>query len=366
MYPVSDLFKAELKHSHKIATKVEVYNNGALVQELNVIGGQVNASDDAAIRRRCKFTVVDRDGSLVPTSADSLLAPYGNEVRMYRGLGMPENTEELVPLGIFNISAVQVVDTGEGVKIFVEGFDRARKVQRNRFTFQYIIGAGSNYATAIQDLIEDRYPGLTYNFMPVTTTTPLLSFESGSDPWEAAQKMATSIGAELYFDVEGVCVLRPIPDPATDPVVWTYAEGAEATILHVEKKSSDERTYNHIIVTGESSNAPPVRAEAKDDDPSSPTYYLGDYGDVPYFYKSAFITTQAQAQAVADALLLRTLGVVEQVNFTAIVNPAHEVGDIIEITRGRAGINARYVLTDFNVNLDPQQPMNASTRRRQA
>jgi hypothetical protein len=107
-----------------------------------------------------------------------------------------------------------------------------------------------------------------------------------------------------------------------------------------------------------------VRAEAVDDNPASPTWVEGPFGDVPLFYTSALITTVDQAQDVADAMLLRKLGLVEGLRFAAIPNPALDVDDVVQVTRLRARVDALHVVEQFNMGLQPSSPMQVTTRKR--
>lgn len=281
-----------------------------------------------------------------------------------------EYREEYVPLGVFGIEEVTVADGGDNFNIQVEGVDRAMRVERARFVNNYVIPEGTNYATAIRNMIDSVVPGLTYNFMTTTRTTPKLVFggsggTGGGSAWENGQHMAKAIGAELYFDVNGVCVLAPIPDYSTAPVVWEYQEGPTSLLLYASKGLAREGVFNHVIAQGESSsNTEPVQAEAMDLDQSSPTYVLGKFGRVPMWFRSEKIKTTAQAQDVADGLLRLHSGLNAQVYFIGIVNPAHDAGDVIAIVRERAGITGKFVLEKFNIPLTYSGSMNATVKER--
>jgi hypothetical protein len=47
----------------------------------------------------------------------SVFLPYNREVKIYRGVQYQDGTEELVPLGVFQITTVEITDTSMGVKI---------------------------------------------------------------------------------------------------------------------------------------------------------------------------------------------------------------------------------------------------------
>lgn len=365
MYAVSDSFKAALRSSHRITTSAELWTGGSasaaseLVTTLEVIDGGVTVDRAAACRRACSLTLLDRDGTLTPSTLADALAPNGAEVHVYRGvLG-----EQDVPQGIFGIDDVDIGDTPQGLTLSLQGFDRAKAIQRAKLTDLHVIDEGINYADAILDLLVSRFPTLVSSFMTTEFTTPQITLDEQADPWVEAVAMARAIGAELFFAVSGVAVLQPEFDPASVAVDFEYSEGAEAMILGVSRKLSREGVFNHVIVTGEPVNgATPVRAEAIDDDPSSPTYIDGAFGDVPYFETSELVTTEEQAQAMADALLLSKRRVVESLSFPTIVNPAHDGGDVVTVTRARANVSGRYVLEAFNVPMTASESMTAAVR----
>ncbi len=367
MFPISAAFRAALADNHDTVVLAELLLNGVLVRTLEVTSGSVTVDTQNAIRRRFSATLTDPDGSLTPKSASDLLSPITTEVRLARGIRFTNGTTEMIPLGVFDISDVEIEDSGDGIEIALSGFDRARKVQRARFIDPYTIMSGTNYSTAIRDLIEFVAPGNTFNFIATTATTPTLTFNSGDDPWAAASGMAASLGAELFFDPAGVCVLRRIVRDEDATPVWIYQEGEDATLLGVSRKISDSQTYNVVVAsTAENTDdaIAPVRAVVRDENANSATFYAGPYGTVTRFFSSPFLRTEQQAFDAAKAILERALGIVEDVQFTAIVNPAHDTGDVIQIIRPAAGINSRYTIESLTIPLAPDESMSATTKKR--
>lgn len=376
MRTISSDFIARMVKGGPIVTRCEVLDNGVVQRTLDISAGSVQVDLNDAIRRRAKISLTDPDGDLTPAKATDLLAPFGNELRLHRGYeltpsGLTPAVQEILPVFTGGISGVQVNDTPSGLTIDVDAYDRARRVQRSQWVNPYVIGAGTNFGTAVQDIVRNRYPLLTegdFLFTPTSYTTPKLVFglDNSRDPWKAAQDMAASVGFELFFDAMGVCTFQPIPDYGSQVPVFTYAEGEEAIILGVQRSTVDEETYSHWIVSGTSSSntGVPPRGEAKDTNPESPTYYLGDFGDVPNFWSSPYVVSVAQATTIATALLNTTLGSMEEVNFPAIVNPAHEAGDVVAIVRKRARIDDVYVMENFSIPLDVGGIMSVKTKRK--
>jgi hypothetical protein len=364
MYGRSDAFDAAIIDSHNPRVVADLLFGGdVVVADLPIIGGNVQVDGSAAIRRRCNLTLVDDDGTLTPNDSSDALSPYGREVRIRRGVQLLDGSLEYVPVGTFRISTVDVNDAGNDRKLTIAGFDRARSISRARFESPYVIAAGTNYATAIRDLLISRLPNIQTSFISTAATTPLLVIDQGADPWETAQTMAIAIGCELFFDPSGVCVLKVPTDPSTTTVDWNYGRGQKATVIAITNSLSDEPGYNGVVVDGEPPNADPVHEVVYDRNPLSPTNADGPYGKVPIFYKSQFITTSAQAIDAANSLLLAKRGGTEQVKFTAIPHPAHEVNDLVHVDDDKIGVNDSYVLESFTMPLD-LGVMQATTRKR--
>ncbi len=123
-----------------------------------------------------------------------------------------------------------------------------------------------------------------------------------------------------------------------------------------------DQTYNGVIVTGESSaNDTPPRGEAWDLNPASPTYLYGPFGAVPEFYSSPLITTQAQAETVAAAMLAGTLGKTEQLSWEQVVHPGLAPLDVVAV-QFADGSSSSYVIDSLTVPLTVADIMSATAR----
>jgi hypothetical protein len=363
VFPCTGDFLAELgKGSQRVAVKAEILMDNTVRTDTDIVltGGSVQVDSTAAVRRRCSCSIVDPDLTMVPVDATDVLSPYGYEIRLWRGLEYVSGEVELIPLGTFRISSVKVSDEG-AVSIDLSGFDRSRSVSRARFESPYAIAAGTNYVSAIQALVSSRLPGVLFSSLTTAAVTPVLLFDQASDPWQAATSMAGAIGAEIFFDPMGICVIRTEPNPSGAPLTFIYEEGTNATILSVENNLTDEPGYNGVVVDGEPASGTPVHSVVYDADATSPTYYLGRYGKVPTFVKSQYITTQGQADEAAAAALRRERGGTEQLGFSAIPNPAHEGGDLVSVIRKAIGIDSRNMIQSFSIPLNASGVMNVTT-----
>lgn len=273
---------------------------------------------------------------------------------------------EYCPLGVFLLDDVAVTDTASGAYVEISGSDLSRRIGRNAWDTTYTVQPGTGYDEAIAAMVIDRMPDAQLNFASTEQVTPQLQFgqSSSNDPWQDIQQMAQSIGYECFFDARGVCTLRPVPDPDVVESVWEFEDTAHPTITALVRRVSDSNTFNKVIATGEGTgNDVPVQAIAIDDDPASPTYYLGAYGTVTYRFTSPLILTQDQAQAAADAMLRAVKGATEAVEIDVIPMPAVEPGDVVTVTRGRSKVGGRFLIDQLTTPLDPAETMHLTARR---
>ncbi|WP_189951483.1 DUF5047 domain-containing protein [Streptomyces roseolus] len=318
--------------------------------------GQVDVDRSAAVRRKLSCQCIDPLGLLTPRDEGELLTPYGTELRAYRGIEYSDGTQEVCKLGTFRLSKSSISDSNTGSPVIqLEAYDRARTVQRDKFKVPYTIASGTNAMTALKDIIKMTFPAIQYDTITstVTTTAPLL-FDAGSDPWEAVYQLARSMGCEVYFDVEGrLAVLPPSDLNALPSPDFTYVEGQGNVMVDLSKEFNDENAFNGVIVTGESigDQLPPVRGEIWDDNPTSPTYRLGPYGEVPVFITDNLAKTEEQCKAIARAQLNLILGAASRIAITGIVNPSYECGDIVRVKRAKSKIDGLYSVEAFSIPL---------------
>lgn len=366
MRPVTERFSGAIVQSHRLAVLVEVLQAGAPTGETltTVDAGSVTLDAKAQARGRVDLTVVD-DGSLglVPTVPADPLAPYGRELRVSRGIRFPDDTTELVSLGVFRIDDTSIDDSADGLAIQISGLDRSARITDARFEEPYQIAAGTNLATAILALIQAAYPTVVYDFTPTAVTTPAVIAQEGDDRWALAQQLAAAAGLRLYFDGDGTLILEP--EATGDPVI-SLAEGASGVLLRAARRWTRQGAFNAVIATGQNTGqGAPVRGVARDLNPLSPTYYFGPFGKVPRFFQSQFMTTTQQCEDAATAMLARELGTTQTVSFGSLVLPQLEPGDVATITRARAGVDEDYVIDQLTIPLVHASPITGAARARQ-
>lgn len=359
MRVATDEFGRVVAASHQMAVRADILLNRVVIDEgLPLVDGQVNFDRTAA--RLANLSAGFADPFRLPLSASDLYTPFGYEVRIWRGVYVG-STPELLPLGTFPIQSSYI--DGVTLATDINAEDRSRLVSDARFEDDYQIAAGTNYVTAITNLISAGVTGLEYLFPSTTFTTPLLTFAAQDDRWEAAQGMASSLGNEIYFDGLGRCCMRPEPTFADNPVA-TIAEGSNLVAAGIGLDRAG--AYNRVIAT--SSNASltaQYRGVATDDDPSSPTYYYGPFGKKPRFYASPFLASTAQCESAATAVLNAGLGVASSLSLVALPDPRQEPSDVVLVRRASLELDHVHIIEKMSIGLGPESSMPIQTRARQ-
>ena len=361
MQAVSDAFLGAVAAGGRLATRATLITGAGDLVELEVVDGAVTHDRKSASRGRFDMTVKP-DPDLIPTSSSSDLAPYGNRIYIERGFTYPDGTTEYTPLGLFRMEDVDVTDSASGLEIQVSGVDASARIIDAIFEEPYSLASGENVGDAIVALIQEIWPDVAYDFATVDTTLPALLADTGNDRWDFCQGLAEAASMTLYFDRIGT--LRLEPTPTGGESVFTVGEGDGGVLLQAVRSFQREGTFNKVIVTGENSTetGDVPRGEALDDDPTSPTYYYGNFGRVPYFYSSEYILDDDQAASVASVILSLQKGVARQISFEAIPNVALDVGDSILITREATGLNETHIIDSLTYPLGPAGTMSGITR----
>lgn len=390
MLPVTSNMTNALRYGSYLAdARVTVYQNGVPTNIVVPISkANITVDRNSNQRRQGSVTVeivpTVPVNQLIPTSPQSLTAPFGNEVFIESGIAAQGAANaDWTPLGLFAIATTEVDDSTIDLVVTLTVYDRSWVISQRKFKEPYNFpAAGGNFVAEIIHLVNQVAPeynvGAINNLTPTSATVPVASYNQGSDPWQAALDMANAVGYELFFNVNGILTGFPTPNPQTTATTFVFTDQT-ATALGVAAPPAGnpydyqigqspfaipvavasiftrDRIYNDFIVTGTGTqNAPgaasgstaPVIAEAQDLNPSSPTYVNGPMGDVPNFTQSNFVTTSAQAQEAADNLLAMSVAEAWTVTVSTPPNPIFDIDDVIEVNRARLGLNGTRVVID--------------------
>lgn len=328
-----------------------------------LLGGSASMSRTNETRRVSRVELMNRSGALSPRAASDLFY-LGRLYQLEAGLwtGGVSGGTEWVSLGVYMVSEPEVIVTGAGSTITMQGSDRTRLAQYSGFTEPYSVEVGVPVAQAVLELAQAAGMGASSELYSLDDGGQVLgitrTWEEGTYRLPAMMQLAADHGLELFVDAVGVLTLRPEPLPDELPVVWEFASGEDAILLGLTRRLSDTDPglFNHTTVVGASAGTSPVRGEARDLNPSSPLYNpldgSGPFGDrLAPVRTSALITTPEQAEDVAQHLLAEVALVGEQITLPIVPNYALEPGDRVRVVQELAGVNDTYRLDTLEVPL---------------
>lgn len=364
MLAVSPGFLAALAAPQKVTCRAHADKGGVrLHNNVPIVGGYVEVDAGSITRRRLTLEVAPQmntytyeDRPAMPTRDTDPLAPFGQELTVEWGLTYIGGVTEWLPLGVFRIDDVRGSLLGD-TSVQITGVSREAHVADDRFSAPYTASSPSALSL-IAALIHETLPTAEVVAQAsMDRRVPTTTWDE--DRWGAITDLAESIAAVVYCDPYGRFVIADAPTADTHPV-WMVAAGVGGVMVSAASSASRSSVYNRVVVRGESpsSDAPPVRGEATDTDPTSPTRWGdplgGSWGKRTRFMYLPTVTDSAQAATVARAALFRYVGAASTMDVTSVPNAALEAGDVVDyITDPRdiGGSLRRHAVDSFRVPL---------------
>jgi hypothetical protein len=368
--PVSDKFKEAVVIDHVMTSVIEVWPPGHFPENpgesgslatIPIFGGSLRVDKQGTNRRRVTLKVMAEEDSesgsnYLPIDGFSELAPMSNELHIWQGVYIEDDDNwEYCKCGVFRITLLTIYDSGDSLWMQLDGLDRSWTVQQRKFVDSTTIAAGTDSAEAIQQLITPAIPWTQFDFDQARVSTGALSYDAGDDRWEAASNLATFNGMQLYYDYRGVLCLKNIPNIKTlvNPVK-RYDEGEDSILLQIVRRLDGKDVYSRVVVVGRPvDGGDPFRADATDDDPDSPTFINGEFGDVPMVVKSSYVLNLNDAILAAQDIFTNGQGLTENVEAQAVADPSLQEDDVVSFKRDRANVNsdACYLVTQITLPL---------------
>lgn len=324
---------------------------------LTIIDGDVMLDGSADVRSTLDLTV---DGvGMWPYSPSDLLAPYGQELFIRRGVAFGNGTVEWVSLGYFRIETPEQDRAPDG-PIRISGKDRMAGLIEARLLAPVPFASTDTFGSVVSDLVTEVYPSATIEWDDSTSSQQLgRAVIAEDDRYKFLDDLIASAGKVWAWDHRGVLTIST--PPATSSPVFDVSHGTDGVLVSLSRRLSRDGVYNAVVATGEGADTTaPQRAVAIDNDPDSPTYWYGNFGKVPRFYSSPLLTSATRAQSAASTILRKHLGVPYAVDFSAVPNPALEPFDPVRVIYpGRAEV---HVLDRLTIPLSARNAMTGSTR----
>lgn len=364
MYAVSPRFLEAIRRPPDIKVRVEVWRGGTRIDPygtdgLPIYAGRVQVDGSRLTRRTLTGLRVD-----ATDDNWNLLTPVGTQLRCFRGFRWGTGQSELIPVGRFTMAKLTETYGGDWDGTVDTAPDPMDKVKQARFLKPRTFPAGTLIRTLISTLLSEVLGTVTVTATSTATLTSPQVYER--DRLGTVDKACQSIGATAYIAPDGTPTLANIPTLGTP--VWTVDTGDDGVLYRASRQRATDEVYSAVSASpGQVDGTPPFPPQvAYDTRPDSPTYYLGDFGLVPYFMSSEFFTNAGQAMSAAQARLPLVTAPHAQMDIDAECNPALEAFDTIAVAlprrlRGQTQVTERQMLRTFDIPLTPNGTQSMTT-----
>lgn len=155
--------------------------------------------------------------------------------------------------------------------------------------------------------------------------------------WEFLERMAESLGADIFFYRDGNVYVIPVPGIYGEGTIpdpnWIIDAGEDGILIDADRSVSRDSVFNGVVVIGSTDDetSPQPFALVTDDNPQSLTRWGGPFGKSLLRIENSDLTTSAQCEIAARAELRNVSGLQRNLGFGSIGNPAMDPGDILRV-----------------------------------
>ena len=326
--------------------------------QIPILGGDVRLDGTADI---LGSLIIETEGKgMWPRRASDLLAPFGNEIWVRRGVDLGPSVDPLwFPLGYFRIDTPEQPGSPH-MPIRLTCTDRMAGIIEGELLAPREFAASRTYQSVFDELVQEIYPLAVVIFDDHGSEALGRTVVAEQSRYRILRDLADSLGKRMYWDEQGFMRVEAAPDPASP--VWDVFAGDGGVLIELDRAATRVGVFNAVVAIGEAADDDdPVRALAVDANPLSPTFFGGRFGRVPFFYASPLLTTAGQAAVAAASKLRRLIGLPYQVDFRSIVNPALRPYQPIR-TRDRDGNRELHIVETLTIPLTAGVAMTATTR----
>lgn len=322
MIPVSDLYKEAMRYSRTMAARMNIIYDGALVKEnVPLVNGKVDTDRSSNIRYQASVEM-----GMYPWDEMDLEAD-GTRIQLFYGLDSL-GTKEFAQVGEYQLFDLARTNRGS-LRLTLKGLEQF--VIESRFIRPRTPPYGASTVATITSLITEVLPDAE---VVVLASNDRLITATGAwekERWDAITALAASIYAEVFCGHDGRFYIVDQPDVPSLVGQFQLDGGPTGVLITEDRTSTRDTVYNAVSVSNNSSDqtVPPLWAWARDNDPTSRTYFYGPYGQRVRFFSSQFFTTVEQCQAYADRLLAESLAPRRTLGLGAVPIPFLEAGDAV-------------------------------------
>lgn len=316
-------------------------------------GSAIAASLGSQVARNVTLRVPEQ---LYPEDDDDLLAPMGNQLRVWRGILPPDGSRKYIWQAFKGKIQDAGIDDNSGMTV-ITASDPAQDVLDAGYVRPENSIPGSDRITEFIRIIKAAAPDATFGASDVfKQLMPALSWEFNRG--SSLDEMFSSAGGLWYALANGDFVARKYAWANPGQPLLTLSDGPGGVILSTSRSRSRRNMFNTVTATSERLNGDtPFVRTAEDDNAASATYIGGKFGRKSLLMRRVSATTDGGVLSAAQARLRTGITPTHQISWTQIPDAATELGDIVSVELTRVGVTRVQVVSSYGLPLDVASPM---------
>lgn len=238
------------------------------------------------------------------------------------------------PLGVYLPATVTYVSDGITDQVDIEAYDRCWIVQDNKTEGLLYFQAGTNYITAINQLLV--HCGIAL----VSTVPSTAALSEAREDWsvgtsylEIINQLLSEINyKQLWFDKSGTAVLEPVSVPSADNIKHTL-DNSNVKSLMLPQISRETDVYSapnvFICVCSNADKNAPMVAVSENTNPQSPLSIARRGRRIATVVQVNNIADQSELQTYADTLRNNSMISGETIEIMTGLLPNYGVADVV-------------------------------------
>lgn len=240
------------------------------------------------------------------------------------------------PLGIYLVSTATKRDDGLTKQVNIEAFDRCWLVKDNYTESLTYFPAGTNYITAISNLLT------TCGIALVSITPNNATMSEAREDWnigtsylEIVNQLLSEINYNpLWFDKNGVAIIEPASSPTSQNVEHILDNGnVKSLVLPQIKSQTDiyQAPNVFICVCSNPDKSAPMVARSENTNPQSPLSIMRRGRRIATVIQVDNIANQAELQTYADTIRNQSMIRGETLQISTGLLPDFGVADVVAL-----------------------------------
>lgn len=341
--------------SREITFRYDLLNyNETKIGELTSLGGSLGLNSLAQIKRKGKFKFKENEFKDIDWLNDKVQPVF------------ILNGKHEFPLGVFMISSPTRDLNKESVYREVECFDTSLVLLEDKFDTRYRIVKGTNYITAIEQIIGSA--GIWRINIPYINSTLRTDreFEIGTSKLEAVNYLLQEINyTSIWVDELGNFTANPYILPNDRIVEYSYKNDDMSIIIPDTSVEEIDlfNVANKWVVVATNPETEPLVSKFTNDNAASPTSTINRRRNIVDFREVDDIASQSILDEYVRRIAYEASNVYGKFIFNTAIMPHHSYMDALYCEHTDLGIKNKYIETSWEMDLKAGGVMRHSARR---